>query len=53
VLLAATEPDDVYETHVNLIRHGRRICSARAPACRQCPLVEICPYGRRAVGRRG
>ena len=43
---------DVFETHVNLIRHGRRICSARAPACPECPLLEICPYGRRAVGRR-
>src|SRR5688500_16678514 len=53
VLLGATAPEEVYETHVNLIRHGRRICTARAPACRECPLLEICPYGRRAVGRRG
>jgi endonuclease-3 len=52
VLLAATEPDEVYEAHVNLIRHGRRICTARAPACPECPLLDLCPYGRRAVGRR-
>jgi len=37
---------------VNLIRHGRRICTARAPACPECPLLELCPYGKRATGRR-
>jgi endonuclease III len=52
VLLAATDPDDVYELHVNLIRHGRRLCTARAPACGECPLLAVCPYGKRAVGRR-
>ena len=49
MLLAATDPAEVYEVHVNLIRHGRRLCTARAPACPECPLLEICPYGRRAV----
>jgi endonuclease III len=53
VMRTATDPADVFELHVNLIRHGRRLCSARAPACPECPLLEICPYGRRAVGRRG
>jgi endonuclease III len=52
VLLAATDPEAVYETHVNLIRHGRRICTARAPACPGCPLLEVCPYGKRVVRRR-
>jgi endonuclease-3 len=51
VLLAATDPEDVYELHVNLIRHGRRLCTARAPACPECPLLELCPYGRRATRR--
>jgi endonuclease-3 len=53
VMRTATDPADVFELHVNLIRHGRRLCSARAPACPECPLLEICPYGRRAVGRPG
>ena len=52
VLLDATDPGDVYEVHVNLIRHGRRICTARAPACPECPLLEQCPYGKRAVRRQ-
>jgi len=29
-----------------LIQHGRRICSARNPKCRTCPLQEHCDYAR-------
>ena len=52
VLLAATDPDGVYEVHVNLIRLGRRLCTARAPACPECPLLAVCPYGKRVTRRR-
>ncbi len=48
-LLALTDPDDVYELHVNLLRHGRRICTARNPRCGVCPLLSLCPYGRGRV----
>jgi endonuclease-3 len=48
-LLALTDPEDVFELHVNLIRHGRRICTARNPLCRECPLLRLCPYGRERV----
>lgn len=30
--------------HVNLIRHGRRICHAQRPACERCPLRLECAY---------
>lgn len=33
---------DFYPFHMLLIKHGRRICTARKPACGRCPLVE-CP----------
>lgn len=33
-----------------LIWHGRKICGARKPRCRECPLVKLCDYGREAVG---
>jgi endonuclease-3 len=26
-----------------LIQHGRKICIARKPKCKECPLAEICP----------
>lgn len=32
--------------HVNMIRHGRRICHKRAPECAVCPLREICPSAK-------
>ena len=35
-----------------LIAHGRRLCTARSPACGDCPLLDHCPTGRRATGRR-
>lgn len=31
------------ELHVNLLRHGRRTCHARAPACAACALRRLCP----------
>jgi endonuclease-3 len=50
-LHALVDPEDVYELHVNWIRHGRRICAARNPRCRECPLLSLCPYGRERVRR--
>jgi endonuclease-3 len=51
VMRDAVDPDEAFELHVNLIRHGRRICSARNPACRECPLLGICPWGKAATKR--
>jgi endonuclease-3 len=34
------------ELHVNLLRHGRRICHARRPDCARCPLRRMCPSRR-------
>jgi endonuclease-3 len=36
-------PDLVYPFHILLIKHGRRLCHARAPRCADCPLVPDCP----------
>jgi endonuclease-3 len=33
----------IYAVHVDLVRHGRRICHARRPACGECPLAGLCP----------
>ena len=43
VLEALVPPDEQYVLHVLLIRHGRHTCTARAPACQACPLVDRCP----------
>ncbi len=45
-LLGSVDPEDAYELHINLIRHGRRICRPR-PRCDACALRRMCPYWRR------
>jgi endonuclease III len=42
-MLALTPPGQELELHVNLLRHGRRTCHARAPACGECALARMCP----------
>ena len=38
-----------YSFHVNLIRHGRRLCRPRDPLCGRCPVVEYCDHGREKI----
>jgi endonuclease III len=42
-MLALTPPGQELELHVNLLRHGRRTCHARRPACARCALARMCP----------
>jgi endonuclease III len=42
-MLAITPPGEELEFHVNLLRHGRRTCHARNPACGECALARMCP----------
>jgi len=39
-------PNKHYSLHVNLIKHGRRICRPQNPKCDRCSLIEHCDYGR-------
>jgi endonuclease-3 len=38
-----------YSFHVNLIRHGRKLCRPRDPLCERCPVVEYCDYGQERI----
>jgi endonuclease-3 len=40
-------PDTYVDAHLNLIRHGRQICLARRPLCRECVLRDLCNYWRK------
>jgi endonuclease-3 len=42
-MLALTPAGQELELHVNLLRHGRRTCHARSPACGECALARMCP----------
>lgn len=38
------QADSFYAFHLNLIRHGREVCTARNPSCDQCVLQAHCDY---------
>lgn len=38
-------PGETYlALHINLITHGRELCTARRPKCERCPLASSCDY---------
>jgi endonuclease-3 len=39
-------PETYYPAHLNIIRLGREICTARRPYCERCPILSLCDYGR-------
>lgn len=42
-ILERETPDErIYEFHINLIKHGREVCTARNPSCEKSPLYEYC-----------
>ena len=43
LLQEQTPPAKVYQFHIHMIEHGRRICHARQPRCDECILSGICP----------
>ena len=44
LFLGMLEPDQMYEAHVNLIQHGRKICHAQRPEHEICPLRDRCRF---------
>jgi endonuclease-3 len=42
-MLELTPAGAELELHLNLLRHGRRTCVARAPRCQECALARMCP----------
>jgi endonuclease III len=50
VLAKMTPPGKVLDFHILMIRHGRRVCTARNPRCTECVLLDRCPEGQRRLG---
>ncbi|HHY10473.1 MAG TPA: endonuclease III [Firmicutes bacterium] len=42
-LMAAIPKDKWIDAHRWLIYHGRALCKARNPLCKECPLADYCP----------
>jgi len=45
-LEALFPPETYYAAHLNIIRLGREICTARKAMCEKCPIVKLCDYGK-------
>lgn len=45
-LESLVEQEDYLVYHLNVIRHGREICSSRKPRCESCSLRDLCDYYR-------
>jgi endonuclease-3 len=50
-LLEAQVPPDwsaqqVYDNHEVMMLHGQRCCFYRNPACKRCPVLDLCPHGQ-------
>lgn len=43
ILEEIVPPESVYQFHVLLIEHGRRVCKAQRPRCTECVLGKLCP----------
>ncbi len=43
---AAVPASHYYCLHVNMIRHGREVCTALRPRCPACPLRRVCDFVR-------
>jgi endonuclease-3 len=43
-------PETYYAAHLNVIRLGREICTARRPFCEKCPIITLCDFGRTVLG---
>ena len=50
VLGAMVPAEDIYQFHMRMVEHGRKICKARQPFCHQCVLLKLCPTGRTLLG---
>ena len=44
VLEQAMPAETYYAFHLNVIRHGRQVCTARSPQCEACGLRDVCSY---------
>ena len=44
LVLGLFAPDQMYEAHVNLIQHGRKVCHAQRPDHAACPLLPRCRF---------
>jgi endonuclease-3 len=53
ILEELTPTEAIYQFHINVLAHGRRVCRAQRPRCSECILLEGCVYGKGAIRATG
>lgn len=43
---------DLYQFHLNMINHGRKVCKARKPLCGSCKLRRLCRFYDQEIKQR-
>ena len=38
------DPETLYTFHINMLRHGQRVCTWNDPKCANCPLTDMCNW---------
>jgi endonuclease-3 len=51
-LEALFPPKTYYPAHLNLIRLGREVCTARRPYCERCPIIRLCDFGQARMSQQ-
>lgn len=51
-LLTLVRKEDAWRFHILLIQHGRTLCRALKPSCKDCPLIECPSRGQEGFPRR-
>ena len=46
-------PDDIYQFHILMIEHGRKVCKAQRPRCSECVLSGLCPSYEEFIEKAG
>lgn len=49
ILEALLPPEDYYDFHINVLTHGRRVCSARKPQHEVCVVKDLCQAHQRFI----
>lgn len=50
-LMALVPPEDVWQLHMGMVRHGRQLCRPSNPGCQGCPVQDHCLYWQDAAAR--
>ena len=49
IMEAKVPPEQVFQFHIAIINHGRRVCKAQRPLCTECVVAEGCPSRKRIM----